>query len=216
MSRLSSIGKGGEKGASPEGKLMRPNFGLVVAAAIAIGIIILIVIVAALAYTVTSSQPEVEPPLNTTTTATVTTSTVSSTTSSTTTTSSSTTYTVRVTTSTATVYTATTLGKYQIAACMASRISDLYLGSTMPSSHLEAYLGEYAKIFPITDCKSKDNKETCDSSLKGYMLEDELFYGSKPVRTIGYPAVVKGDSAYIIRSPEEFEKLLECGSLNDA
>ena len=99
---------------------------------------------------------------------------------------------------------------------MANRVDGIYLKSTgapSPSKSLEDYLGEYAVIFPITDCANKDNENTCKEELTKFIENDNLLLNDRPSKQIGYPVVVKGETAYITPSIGAFEELLGCGSL---
>jgi hypothetical protein len=98
---------------------------------------------------------------------------------------------------------------------MSNKLDTVYLGNTPPSKNLELYFGDYDSIFPIVDCKTSEERKGCNEELKEYIEDNELLYNNRPIDTVGYPTVVKGRTAYIIRSPAELEELLGCGSLGD-
>jgi hypothetical protein len=98
---------------------------------------------------------------------------------------------------------------------MANRVGGMYLktASAGPSKSLQDYLGEYLTIFNPTPCDTKDDDASCKITLQAYLDDEHLYFKNKPSSVIGYPVVVKGDTAYIIPSTAAFEELLGCGSL---
>jgi hypothetical protein len=97
---------------------------------------------------------------------------------------------------------------------MAGKVDRVYLGNTRPSEALELYLSEFEALFSIEECKTREEYDDCNKDLREYIDENELLYNNQPIDAVGYPAVVKGHTAYIIRSPAELEDLLGCGSLS--
>ncbi|MFH1054909.1 MAG: hypothetical protein V1744_02310 [Candidatus Altiarchaeota archaeon] len=197
--------------------VVHPSIGVLAVAVAFVGFIILAVLALAAVYSVSSTQVASTVVASTLTTSTTTTSTTVVATSSTSVPTSSTETTLVEATTSTTESTTTTISKEQIAFCMSSRTDDLYLrdmGAVSPSKNLESYLGDYSRIFPITDCSADENKEACNNALTAFVEADNLILGEKPSNTIGYPALVKGGTAYIIRSPKEFERVLGCGSLS--
>ena len=99
---------------------------------------------------------------------------------------------------------------------MANHVSGMYLksDSVKTSKNLEDYLGEYLILFNPTPCDSKDEAADCAEVLGNYVNESNMvIYPNTQSGRIGYPAVIKGDKAYIIPSTAAFDELLGCGSL---
>jgi hypothetical protein len=218
MSRLSGFQEAKKEKAQGTMR-MHPSVGILLAAGALIALVVAAAIVAGLAYNVKSLDvgSHREPSATTITlapTETATTSTTEApTTTSTTSTSTTTSSTMADTTTTST--TSTTLSKDMIALCMSSKIRDIYLGGTGPSESLKNYIGSYAPLFPITDCRLDDYKDDCNRTLSSYLADGSLLLKNHASPRIGYPVVVlaKGDEAYITSSVSEFEGLVECGSL---
>jgi hypothetical protein len=97
---------------------------------------------------------------------------------------------------------------------MAGKVNRIMLADTMVSQQLEIYFGEYAPLFPIQYCKG-DDKEACNTQIKGFIENERLLYNDKTFKVVAYPVVLKGDMAYIIPSVKSFEKLVGCGTLEN-
>jgi hypothetical protein len=210
MSKLSGYYGGGRK----------PDFGnksaIIVFSMAFLALLIVGVILAAVIYSFFLANPGQNTVESETEIIPETTTTTSTTTTSTTTTSTTSTTTSTTTTTTTTSTTTTTLSDYQIAACMASKIDKLYLrsfGPISPSQRLEDYLGEYLLMFPQVDCGLDEYRSQCDDEIREYAANDQLWLGDNQISNIGYPTIIWGGRANIIPSVQEFEKILECGSL---
>ncbi|MBD3387972.1 MAG: hypothetical protein GF416_02890 [Candidatus Altiarchaeales archaeon] len=206
-----------------EGKTARPGgrtFSTVLVLGVSIAVIIAVVLVSAALFSLAASKSVEIPSLpfsQTSSTTTSTTSTSSSTSTSSTLTSSttvtSTTSPPTSQTTTTTASTTTTLNRYQVALCMSTNMDELYIGTNLPSDRLLLYLGEYESLFPVTECRTSDDKDKCNDDIREFVEDDMLFINDDTVNTVGYPVLVRGPRAYLIPSPKKMEDLLGCGSL---
>lgn len=218
MSRLTGLGRK-KKDDKPKEKGGR-SLTIVLLGGSTLATLIVVILVAAIVFTLVSSKTVTLPAMGGTTT-TSTTSTTSTTTTSVTVptttlpiivvTTSSTLPPTTVTTSTTT----TTINKYQIAACMADGVYELFLSDNVPSQRLELYLGEYDVLFSIRDCRTNDDKEDCRRDLEDFLEDDDLvWYDGRVANSPNYyPVAAYRGKAYILPSPRALEELLNCGSL---
>jgi hypothetical protein len=102
---------------------------------------------------------------------------------------------------------------------MRNKITTIYVyDDSLPSSNLKKYLGGYAMLFGYTDCSTVENKKECTDTLKSFANDSKLYMPNGRATTqILYPSIVlsKDNSAHIVPSISEFEKLMDCGILKN-
>lgn len=95
---------------------------------------------------------------------------------------------------------------------MSSRVNKIYIGPTMPSFELEAYLGQYIDDFNVLYCYGS-NYQVCIDEIQQLTDDGKLMHSGQQVHSWLLPVIIKGQLGYVVEDTEEFNQVVGCGSL---